>query len=180
MNNNISKIISTVKDFHAKASTAARKQEENRKTFTKELADTKNQELRAEILAMKDQAVMAIKDSADAAEQEIKADNALQGKDLTDDVKLLSAGIKLDTADLQALADRNAGNETMLRAIKDYAAREEVVVELPPMAKDKLQAVGKIRTGALNLVESIATSPTDVIVSASVSEFGTTPVFNIV
>lgn len=180
MNNNINTIVKTVKDFYNKANQAAKKQEEYSKVFNSTIAEEKNAELRREILSMQTQAREQVQASAEAAEQDVKDAAILQGSDLTDDMKLLAAGIKLTGDDLQALADRYAGNETMLRAIRDYAQREEKIVNLPPMADDKLQAVEKIRTGALNLVDSIASNPLDALVAASIQDYGTAPIFDLI
>lgn len=47
--------------------------------------------------------------------------NRLDPSQLTDDVKLLQPGIKLNAADIQGMIKRNEGNRTMLQIILRYA-----------------------------------------------------------
>ncbi len=180
MNRNITEIIKTVKEFYSNANQLANQQQENAKTYAQEIATAKNLELNNRILSLKSQAIVDVRTLAEAAEKEVKASGQLRGKDVTDDIKLLTAGIKLTEDDLQDIVNRNAGNETMLRAIKDYASKARMSIAFPAMAADKLEAIGKIRTGALNIIDGIATDPTNTIVGLSVEEYGNANIFNIV
>ena len=53
--------------------------------------------------------------------KELHKANQINPDDLTDDIKLLQAGVALSADDLTVLFDRNAGNNTMQKLISDFA-----------------------------------------------------------
>lgn len=53
--------------------------------------------------------------------KELHKANQLNPDDITDDIKLLQAGVALSADDLTALFDRNTGNNTMQKLISDFA-----------------------------------------------------------
>lgn len=55
-----------------------------------------------------------------------RADESMKGGALTEDIKLLKAGIKIPAGDLEHIAARNMGNSTMSRIIAEYARAEGI------------------------------------------------------
>lgn len=59
----------------------------------------------------------------------LRASQTLNPAHMTADVQFLQMGVSLTKEDLVAMAERNAGNATMLRLINDYASKNNI--ELP-------------------------------------------------
>jgi chromosome segregation ATPase len=57
----------------------------------------------------------------DAYCDELRAADELKPSELTDDVKLLNCGVRLNEHDIEAMIKRNDGNATMLQLIERYA-----------------------------------------------------------
>ena len=63
---------------------------------------------------------------ADAYKKSVKERFTPKGAELTDDAALLTSGLTLTGAELDALFDKHKGNNTMQRLIGEYAAKNEV------------------------------------------------------
>lgn len=58
--------------------------------------------------------------------QELIQMTRLKGEDLTDDYKLFNCGIKLSPEEVDAIIDRNAGNDTMIQLALRYANKNGI------------------------------------------------------
>lgn len=61
--------------------------------------------------------------------KELQEDDELHAEDLNDDVKLFTAGIKLNAKDLKAIIVRNKDNSTMQQIAFRYAAENNIKLE---------------------------------------------------
>ena len=77
---------------------------------------------------------------------ELRAADQLNPDNLTDDIKLLQAGVALSADDLTMLFDRNAGNSTMQKLIADYAKQHDRDIgrHYRPPHIDLMQSVDRI------------------------------------
>ena len=62
----------------------------------------------------------------DNYEQEIAELDALNPDEITDDIKLLQSGIKLNERDIKSMLNRNQGNRTMEQLILRYADEKKI------------------------------------------------------
>lgn len=79
-----------------------------------------------DIEARKAAANKQIKALADSYISELNEANELRGEDLTDDAKLLTAGVKLTGNELEKLFDRYGDNPTMQQIVYRYADEHDV------------------------------------------------------
>ena len=87
----------------------------------KEEVYPKRDELRRKITSMCDAAFTEANSHIAQYRADTADSNRLDPSQLTDDVKLLQPGIKLNAADIQGMIKRNEGNRTMLQIILRYA-----------------------------------------------------------
>lgn len=96
----------------------------------------------------------AVQGIVDNYKTRVKDMDALNGAEVTEDVKLLSGSFKLTTADLEAMYDRAAagnGNRTMERLISDYAKEHNIFIARTfYTANDKSQAADVMLKYAFN------------------------------
>lgn len=78
-----------------------------------------------------------IKKVADSYIKELSDDMELKSSELTDDIKLLSVGVKLNDNDLIKLYDKHSGNYTMQRYICDYATQNGITINRVPHHPNK-------------------------------------------
>lgn len=64
--------------------------------------------------------------------QERRKEDALNPDDLTDDTKLLNAGVKLNERDILSMLERNQGNRTMTQIIMRYVKENGIAGNFPP------------------------------------------------
>ena len=67
-----------------------------------------------------------IKALADSYLSELNEANELRGEDLTDDAKLLTAGVKLTGSELEKIFDRYGDNPTMQQLVHRYADEHDI------------------------------------------------------
>ena len=79
-----------------------------------------------DIEARKAAANKQIKALADGYISELNEANELRGEDLTDDAKLLTAGVKLTGSELEKIFDRHSGNPTMQQLVHRYTDEHDV------------------------------------------------------
>ena len=79
-----------------------------------------------DIEARKAAANKQIKALADDYVNELNEANELRGEDLTDDAKLLTAGVKLTGSELEKIFDRYGDNPTMQQIVYRYADEHDV------------------------------------------------------
>ncbi len=87
----------------------------------KEEVYPKRDELKRKIETMCDTAFSEARGHIAQYRADTADSNRLDPSQLTDDVKLLQPGIKLNAADIQGMIKRNEGNRTMLQIILRYA-----------------------------------------------------------
>lgn len=85
-------------------------------------------DLRREIRRDSDAAIAAAQGLVDAYETDARREMELVPTDLTDDIRLLNAGIRLTENDLEAMLRRNAGNLTMQQILIRYAAENGIAI----------------------------------------------------
>lgn len=85
-------------------------------------------DLKAEIRQKSEKAIRDAREKVNEYRQKIQAENTLNPKDLTDDIKLLRAGITLNADDLRAMLDRNSENKTMVQIILRFAKEHDINV----------------------------------------------------
>lgn len=79
---------------------------------------------------------------------ELSYSQQLRGEQLTDDAKLLSAGVKLSQNDIEMLFDRHAGNDTMQRLFYEYAHANDIPINRAyrPTNADLIDAINAVPT----------------------------------
>ncbi len=100
------------------------------------------------------QAIEATRDEIAAAckayAQEVNDATALNPAELTDDVKLLNCGAPLSETDIQQMANRNKGNNTMLRLISNYAKEHDIRMLYTPFQEER-EAIDYMQ-GAVSII----------------------------
>lgn len=81
----------------------------------------KRDELRMKIHNESDRAIASAKELVNQYRQDAAKLNNLNPADITDDIKLLQAGIPLLERDVLAILERNQGNRTMTQLVLRYA-----------------------------------------------------------
>lgn len=84
--------------------------------------------LKEELSGQKDAAVACVRSLCDDYINELRAKEVLKPSELNDDILLLQTGIKLDSADLAVLLERNANNPTMAQLLFKYAKQNGIDV----------------------------------------------------
>lgn len=83
-------------------------------------------ETRREIEAAQEETRRAVDDLVNKHIADLEQLDALNSADLTDDVRLLNAGITLNARDILTLLEKNAGNRTMQLILTRYAAEHAI------------------------------------------------------
>lgn len=187
----MNKFIQTIKTalvtFMNKKNEAFETIQRMKKEYLPESVDKKtvalNQELANLRWKCRSEIEQAIKDGKASAEEWAR----LKGSDLTDDTKLLQAGIELTQTDFDDLCNRYKNNGSMCRLLGEYAAkRNSNLPELPEAAgivllTDKLWTLDKkldkwtrIESTAYTLLERMyaAGEAVDSLIKESVNMFG--------
>lgn len=86
-------------------------------------------DLKASIERDKAEAINHAKGLVKAFQDDLRDKDALHPEDITEDVKLFTAGIKLNSKDIESILNRNKDNSTMTQIALRYA--EENGVDLP-------------------------------------------------
>lgn len=86
----------------------------------------KRDALRQEIRSSSDNAIKEAKALIEQYRKDADALNDLDPAEITDDIKLLQAGIPLLPRDIQAILKRNSGNRTMLQLTLRYAEEHKI------------------------------------------------------
>lgn len=87
--------------------------------------------LKEEIRKAKENALVNAKELVDVYEEEMRAKDDLRAKDITEDAKLFSLGVKLTARDVEAIIDRNKDNATMTQLAYRYAEENGIAVNRP-------------------------------------------------
>lgn len=87
---------------------------------------TKKDVLKGKIRDTREKAEKAAKEVCDEYVQELRDQEELDPALLTDDVRLLQAGVKLNERDAKAMLRRNAGNQTMTQLILRYCKENDI------------------------------------------------------
>lgn len=89
--------------------------------------------------------------------QELEQWSTLNPEDLTDDLRLFNSPIKLTPEDYTALEEKNGSNYSMLRAIKEHAAKNDVVYPSKKSVdkEQKLKALEEVNKVAVNIARTI-------------------------
>lgn len=87
---------------------------------------TKKDVLKGKIRDTREKAEKAAKAVCDEYVQELRDQEELDPALLTDDVRLLQAGVKLNERDAKAMLRRNAGNQTMTQLILRYCKENDI------------------------------------------------------
>lgn len=81
------------------------------------------------------------KELAEAYKKDKAASLAPKGAELTEDAALLTSGLNLTAAELEALFDKHKGNATMQRLVSEYANKNEIAISrVATTAKDYNEA----------------------------------------
>ena len=104
-----------------------------------------------QIEAAQDEAKKAVSALVEAHVADLERQDALNAEDLTDDCKLLTAGITLNKRDLTALLDKNAGNRTMTQVILRYAREHEIDMGAMYIGNEEKIRAARGVTGAVGL-----------------------------
>ena len=83
-------------------------------------------EIRLEIKAKSEQAIRDAREKVAEYRRTSELKNRLNPKELTDDIKLLRAGITLNAEDLRGMLERNSENRTMTQIILRYAKEHSI------------------------------------------------------
>ena len=78
----------------------------------------------------KDAAAARVRKMCDDYIEELRADEELDPAALTDDIKLLQAGVKLTERDLKTLLSRNENNGTMTQILLRYAGEHDIPTDV--------------------------------------------------
>ena len=86
----------------------------------------KIRELTGQIEGLRASGKSAVEDLCNRYESELMEADSLKGEEMTDDAKLLTAGVPLDKRDLESMLERNKGNRTMLQLALRYAKANNI------------------------------------------------------
>ena len=86
-------------------------------------------EKKASVEAVTDRCKTAIDAAVNMYKNSVSDGNKLKGEDLTADAQLLSSGLALEKADLQAIFDRSKGNYTMQSLVMRYAEQHNINID---------------------------------------------------
>lgn len=104
--------------------------------------------LKREREAIRENATKKVREIAREYMDKQAALDELRGDQITDDVRLLTCGIKLNVGELEKMFDRNAGNGTMQQIICRYAYEHEM--------KDFRRAYHPYSSGCVNFDHDIS------------------------
>lgn len=148
-----------VQRFAGEAKALEAKKKQNSETYLPDVAASENEKIDER---RKDMLYRAM-DTLDEIERKARADAFLFGKldgaKISDDIKLLQSGIKLNTADINGLIEKHRDNGTMLRAIEDYATENKIPRNFIPSAASKEKAWGTIANTGRTLLQTIDHTP---------------------
>lgn len=90
--------------------------EEKRRSIQNEIMH-----LEEKLARLSNKTILELDRYTEELKEELSGSHSLHADELTDDIKLLNCGIKLDFTDLEAIANRSKGNTTMLKLVGKYA-----------------------------------------------------------
>ena len=94
--------------------------------YIRERIDPEILRLKKMIQALSDDSKATVLGLCDTYKKQLADEDCLKSSDLTSDVNLLNAGVKLQRRDLEAMLTRNEGNRTMTRIILQYADQNKI------------------------------------------------------
>lgn len=100
--------------------------EKNRSLYEKSYFNSRLAEKQEQLNAVVERWVKAITEAVELYKGETSGKNQIRGEELTADAALLSSGLPLSKADLQAIFDRSAGNYTMQVLSMRYADQHQI------------------------------------------------------
>ena len=86
-------------------------------------------ELRSEMALCEEEALQEVIDTVHAWQESKRDEDQLHPEELTDDIKLFTAGISLSERDIKAILKRNADNKTMQQIALRYAQEHNIPVD---------------------------------------------------
>lgn len=127
MNPNVQRMKTAIAGYHSKASEAAAEIERAYSLYQREPAEREEQRIRERLGKEREAAEAEIDAACNAALDGIKAWGTLDGKKLTDDVKLLDVGVT--PQQFSGLVEKYKDNYTMLNALQRYAEKANATAE---------------------------------------------------
>ena len=131
----------------------------NREALSEALASTKNAALVAELQDATVKAQNKIQAILDVVSIGLGKVVPLSGKEVTEDVHLLSGAFDLSREQVQELVEKHRNNPTMLNAILKYTQKYGVSGVQIPTAAEKLEAYKTFANGALGMLQRITANP---------------------
>ena len=159
MNKYVNQMKQAVLDYQGTARRIADQQAQNRETLVEALASAENTTLALELQEAEAKAQKQIQAALDIVSGGLGKAVPLSGKDVTEDVQLLSCAFDLSREQLQELVEKHRNNPTMLNAIMKYTQNHGIHGVQVPTAAEKLEAYKVFANGAWGMLRTITTDP---------------------
>ena len=144
-------IRSALKEYKSKVDQAKSRIDQVKRDFGDEAEARERERLEAGLKSAREQAETVIRNSLREADENTMKWGQLDGTLLTDDAKLLTAGL-VDPAEFDRLKEKYHNNATMLTALKKYGDQENGKIA------EKARANGEIPVGETFNVRDITTA----------------------
>lgn len=159
MNKYVNQMKQAVMEYQKTARRIADQEARNRERLSEEYARAENNALFTEMREACDKAYNQIQAVLDTVSGGLGKAVELRGKDVTEDVQLLSGAFDLSKTQLQGLVTKYRNNPTMMNAIAKYAKANGIHGVQIPTEEDKLEAYKVFAEGARSMIRSITTDP---------------------
>lgn len=159
MNKYVNQMKQAVMAYQRTARWITDQQQRNRETLSEALAAADNTALFVEMQEAETKAHNQIQSVLDVVSGGLGKAVALNGKDVTEDVQLLSGAFDLSREQLQGLVEKYLKNPTMLNAIMKYTKANGIHGVSIPTQNEKLEAYKTFANGAFNMLRRITTDP---------------------
>ena len=121
MNDNLKRMRAALSNYHKTALAAEKQIKQISDEMKPDIAGQKIEEIRANLVAARTTAFDQIAAAAKKGRIDAEEWGKLNPSDLTDDVKLLQAGIHLNQKEFDALCQKYQNNGSMSRVLSEYA-----------------------------------------------------------
>lgn len=122
--------------------------------YSKTYLDTKEKEFQAREIVIKDMTLDKVKSLNEEFHNAVDKWAEPKGENLdTEDLKLLQGYLTLSEKEVQALGEKHKDNAIMLRALKEYAAKNDLYFKLKYEGEDIKEAYDKVHQAVIMGIE---------------------------
>lgn len=159
MNNNLVEMRDALSSYYTTAQRLMAQKEKNSETFQAEVAEEQNRGIDAKLSQLYADTWKKLQDAQAAGIAQAEKWGELDGRKITDDLRLLGGHFELKKAQVEALVAKYRGNGTMMEAIGKYACEHGMDFLNIPTVAGKVEAWGLILDHAKTLLDQAANPP---------------------